>query len=111
MEGDAAGSTEIGGYCPHDLAAFSTSTRNLVQIKRYDSLLASPTPKGTRRWKLHDYCSADTMETKMMIAEKMLKITRKAFLLYIGVFGVSCLPCAGVFFSANVVIARSIEKS
>jgi hypothetical protein len=79
MEGDAAGSTEVGGYCPRGWL-HSPLHSNFGSDQRYDSLL-SPSQKKVQMGHLNDYCSANNMETKMMIAEKNARgkrQTRKA---------------------------------
>ena len=79
------------------LAAFSLHSQ-FGADQRYDSLL-SPTQKKVQEGHLHDYCSANSMETKMMIAEKIRrkgeqeKLKRR----------VRHLPCAGTWLTANVV--------
>ena len=62
--------------------------------QRYDSLL-SPTQKKVQEGHLHDYCSANTMETKMMIAEKMQEEKERQEKLRKA--RETCLPCAGTW--------------
>ena len=57
------------GYCPRGWL-HSPLHSQFGADQRYDSLL-SPTQKKVQEGHLHDYRSANTMETKMMIAEKM----------------------------------------
>jgi len=104
MEGDAAGSTEVGGYCPRGWL-HSPLHSNFGSDQRYDSLL-SPSQKKVQMGHLNDYCSANNMETKMMIAEKMQEEKdrqerlRKA--------RETCLPCEGTW--PNCFCGGNLQK-
>ena len=87
MEGDAAGSTKLEATSS---SLAHSPLHSIWSDQRYDSLL-SPTQKKVQEGHLHDYCSANTMETKMMIAEKAAR--RKERQEKLRKARETCLPC------------------
>jgi len=93
MEGDMAGSTQIGGYCPRGWL-HSPMHAHFGSDQRYDSML-SAAQKKVQISQLNDFCSANDMETKMQIAEKMQEENARQERLRTA--RETCLPCQGTW--------------
>jgi hypothetical protein len=93
LEGDEAGSTEVGEYCPRGWL-HSPLHSGHGEEQRYDSLL-SPSQKKIQEGHLGDYCAANTLETRAMIAEKMIDEQKRQERLRTA--RETCMPCTGTW--------------
>ncbi len=93
LEGDSAGSTEVGGYCPRGWL-HSPLHSGYGEEQRYDSLL-SPSQKKVQQGHLTEYCAANNLETRASIAEKMMDETKRQEQLRLA--RETCLPCTGTW--------------
>ena len=93
LEGDSAGSTEVGEYCPRGWL-HSPLHSGFGEEQRYDSLL-SPSQRKVQQGHLSDYCVANDMETRVAIAEKMMDEKKRQERLRLA--RETCAPCTGTW--------------
>ena len=93
LEGDEAGSSEIGEYCPRGWL-HSPLHSGFGEDQTYDSIL-SPAQRKVQESHLNEFCTANTMETKMQIAMKMQDEVKRQERLRQA--RETCLPCSGTW--------------